>query len=39
MEEAILQHVPAAEWNKLRSIEQTEQESLTNILGAMQAAG
>ncbi len=39
VEEAILQHVPAPEWNKLRSIEQTEQESLTNILGAMQAAG
>ena len=34
-----MEHVPAAEWNKLQAIERTEQESLTNILGALQAAG
>ncbi len=39
VEHAIMEHVPAVEWNKLRAIEQTEQESLTNILGAMRAAG
>jgi len=38
VEQAILAHVPAAEWNKLQAIERTEQESLTNILGALQAA-
>ena len=39
IKQAILEHVPAAEWNKLQAIERTEQESLTNILGALQAAG
>jgi hypothetical protein len=34
-----MDHVPQAEWNKLQAIERTEQESLSNILGAMQAAG
>ena len=34
-----MQHVPTTEWNKLRAVERTEQESLTKILGALQTAG